>query len=522
MTPRELPPIVTSAQMRAIDESTIRKHGIPGITLMENAGAGIARRMLESVLVNRRGDTKVAILCGPGNNGGDGFVIARHLSAAGVTVQIFALTPIPQLKGDARVNAERAAAQKIIMSVIPESGGSPVLGEFDVIVDALFGTGFHGNITGIAADLINAANQSGVPIVSVDTPSGLDSDTGMMSEPTISAAHTFTLGASKLGQWLWPGRRAVGRLEVIDIGIPDAALREVEPHLRLITREFVREALPPRPPDAHKGTFGKALIIGGSAGLSGAVILASNACLRSGAGLAYAAVPESLVDVVDAGAIETVTRPLPEVRAKRVIAKRALGEVRRLCADVDAVAIGPGLSTHHETQELVRRFISRTAKPSVIDADGLNACAKDTACLTSPDRAPLILTPHVGEMARLLQTDTQTIARDRLSAAIGAAEKFNCIVVMKGAPTFVAEPNGDTYLNPTGNSGMATGGVGDVLTGIVVSLLAQGCEPVTAAICGVYLHGQAGDLAAVSMGQRSLVASDLVSSLPSVLKSPDE
>lgn len=516
MKPSDLPPIVTSAQMRGIDEYAISKLSIPGLTLMENAGAGIAAAITKRLLLGNLREWRVAILCGPGNNGGDGYVIARQLDGAGVTVSLYSTSPPSQLKGDAKVNADRAQAAGIGARIVDERDDAIDLSGNDFIVDAIFGTGFHGQVTGIAASLIRAANQSDIPIVAVDTPSGLDNDTGELSSPTIRAKHTFALGATKLGQWLWPGRANVGCLEVVDIGIPKEAYASQELSLRLLNESFVRASLPARPPDAHKGTIGKALIVGGSAGMSGAVVLAANACMRSGVGLTYAAVPESLVDAVDVGAIETVVRSLPEVGGKRVIARRAIGEIVRLWADSDAVAIGPGLSTHHETQELARRLISRREKPTVLDADGLNACAKDVSCFES-EGAALIITPHAGEMARLFDRPIGEITADRQAAALEAARRFHCIVVMKGAPTFVADDAGHLYLNPTGNSGMASGGVGDVLTGMIVSFLAQGCEPLIAAILGVYLHGLAGDTAMESIGGRSLVASDLVDHLPTAL-----
>lgn len=499
--------------MRALDELAIKKYGIPSLELMENAGSGVARYVIDRICEHAITGRKIAILCGPGNNGGDGYVVARHLAAAGAKVEICSVVSVSKLKGDARVNADRASENGISLSVIGE-GAQPIdLSGHHIIVDAIFGTGFHGRIDGSAARLIRAANASGVPIVAIDTPSGLDTESGQIAEPTIHSAHTLTLGAAKLGQLLWPGRAIVGELDVIDIGIPEEAIRELGPKTFLVTSEFVCQSLPARPPDGHKGTFGKALIIGGSAGLSGAVVLASNASMRSGVGLTYAAVPESLVDVVDAGAIETVTRALPEVGGKHVLARRALGECLRLSDQVDAIAIGPGLSMHHETQELVRRLITRLGKPAVIDADGLNACAKDPSCLEVERRAQLILTPHVGEMARLLETSNEEIAGDRRAAATEAARRFKAIIVMKGAPTFVADPDGLVYLNPTGNSGMASAGVGDVLTGIIVSLLAQGCPPLGAALSGVYLHGLAGDLAAAVYGERSLVANDVVNAI---------
>jgi NAD(P)H-hydrate epimerase len=253
--------------------------------------------------------------------------------------------------------------------------------------------------------------------------------------------------------------------------------------------------------------------------MSGAVALAANACMRCGVGLTYAGCPESLADLIDMKATEPVVLPLPEVKPRRVLARRGLGEIVKHIDAVDAVAIGPGLSRHHETQELVRRLVARRTKPTVLDADGLNAFAEEPDALGPTDvSVPLIITPHAGEMARLLGTSTESVASDREKAAQQAAAKFGCIVVMKGAPTFVADPGGQIYLNPTGNSGMASGGVGDVLTGIVVSFLAQGCEPLTAALMGVYLHGLAGDFAATEKGERSLIASDLVDALPEMLQ----
>lgn len=518
MNPRDLPVVTTSAQMRAIDELAIKKYGVPSLSLMENAGAGIARRISESILDRDVSGKKIAILCGPGSNGGDGFVIARHLAAVGARLEIFSVVSMTQLKGDARVNAERATSQGLSHTVIGECTPTPDFSGYRLIIDALFGTGFRGAIEGAVARLIRDANESGIPIVSVDAPSGLDCDTGQLTDPSVRATYTITLGSSKLGHWLWPGRSAVGELEVIDIGIPPEATHQIDPRLFLLTSEFVSESLPTRPPDGHKGVFGKVLIIGGSAGLSGAVVLAANACMRSGVGLTYAAVPESLVDVVDSGSIETVTRSLPEVGGKKVLARRALGECLRLSRDVDAIAIGPGLSTHFESQELVRRLVGRIEKPTVIDADGLNACAKDPSCFGTERNAALVLTPHVGEMARLLGKTIEEIGRDRRAAAVEAAKRFNCVIVMKGAPTFVAEPEGYVYLNPTGNSGMASGGVGDVLTGIIVSLLAQGCSPLVAALCGAYLHGLAGDIGAEALGERALIASDIVGALPEALQ----
>lgn len=517
MKPNQLPRIVTPAQMQAIDRRAIEGMGIPGLTLMENAGRGIAERIRDQVLGELTSGAHVAVVCGRGNNGGDGFVIARHLAEAQAEITVYLLGSIGQMKGDALVNAEQAQEMGLTIRELTDQASAPEFDHYDLLVDAVFGTGFRGPITGLAALVVAAMNESGVRIVAVDSPSGLDGTSGAVDGPVIDADFTMTLAACKRGQWLWPGRGLVGRLEVIDIGIPLEAVEKEQVALALVTEDFIAAALPSRPPDGHKGTFGKAMIIGGSAGMSGAVALAANAATHTGVGLAFAGVPASVVDAVDANAIEAVVRPLPEVRQRRVLARRGLGEIVRYCNDVDAVAIGPGLGMHHETQELVRRLVQRRSRPTVLDADGLNACAGDTAVLEEDNETPLIITPHAAEMARLLGRTTADIVDNREEFAREAAVRFGCVVVMKGAPTFIADPEGNVYLNPTGNAGMGSGGVGDVLTGIIVSFLAQGCDPLVAALIGVFLHGFAGDFAAGEVGERSLVASDLITALPDVL-----
>ena len=518
MRPSELPKITTAEQMRAIDKRAIEGMGIPSLTLMENAGRGVAEVIREEVFNDACDGRRVAIVCGRGNNGGDGFVVGRYLHEWGASVQFLLLGQPDQLKGDAAVNHKRAAELNLPVTTVESIGDLPDLTAFDLLIDAIFGTGFHGPIRGVAAGVVDAMNESGVEIVAVDAPSGLDSDTGEAEGSVVNALYTISLACSKYGQWLWPGRAFVGHLAVVDIGIPSEAVDGEGVRLAQITEDFVGASLPERPADGHKGTFGKALILGGSAGMSGAVALAANAAMRCGLGLAYAGVPESIVDLIDIKATEPVVLPFPEVNRRRVLARRGLGEIVKRSAEIDAIAIGPGLSQHHETQELVRRLIARVNKPTVLDADGLNAFAKDQSGLEATRPYPLIITPHVGEMARLLGRSNQDVAANRKQAAIDAAQRFGCIAVMKGSPTFVADSDGMVYLNPTGNSGMGTGGVGDVLTGIIVSFLAQGCEPLAATLMGVYIHGRAGDLGADEHGERSLVASDLVTMLPEVLR----
>jgi NAD(P)H-hydrate epimerase len=522
MNPANLPKIVTAAQMRSIDECAIQGMGIPGLTLMENAGRGVATLIRDHIFDGDVAGRRVGIVCGRGNNGGDGFVVGRYLAEWGAEVQFFLIGEPAKLKGDAETNYIRAVKVELPVAKILDDSPLPDLSVFELLVDAIFGTGFRGPISGKAADVVDAMVISEVRIAAVDSPSGLESNSGEVIGSIITASNTMSLACSKRGQWMWPGRRHVGMLEVVDIGIPAEAVAAENALLSLITEEFGRTTMPVRPQDGHKGTFGKALVVGGSAGMSGAVALAANACMRCGAGLTYAGVPSSLADVIDAKATEPVVLPWPEVGKRRVLALRGLGEIVKAFDNADAVAIGPGIARHHETQELARRLIARRSKPTVLDADGLNAFEKDQSVLEAHSEVPLIITPHVGEMARLLGRSNESVASDRETAAREAAARFNCIAVMKGAPTFVGEPGGQVYLNPTGNSGMASGGVGDVLTGIIVSLLSQGCEPLTAALMGVFIHGLAGDFAAADVGERSMVASDMVAALPDVLAHLEE
>ncbi|MBD3299505.1 MAG: NAD(P)H-hydrate dehydratase, partial [candidate division Zixibacteria bacterium] len=490
---------------------------IPSLTLMENAGRGVAEIIRDELCDGDVSGRPIAIVCGRGNNGGDGFVVGRYFRNWSAAVSIFLIGTPDRLKGDGEVNYKRATAEGIVVTPVDSADTVPEFDRFELLVDAMFGTGFRGPIKGTAEHVVEAMNRSGVRIVAVDNASGVDSDSGEADGAVVSAYLTVSLACSKRGQWLYPGRSHVGQLRVVDIGIPAEAVAEENIRLAQIINEFVGQSLPARPPEGHKGTFGKALILGGSVGMSGAVALAANACMRCGVGLTYAGVPASIADLIDIKATEPVVLAFPEVNKKRVLARRGLGEITQRIETVDAVAIGPGLSRHHETQELTQRLVSRRTKPTVLDADGLNAFEKDRSALETDSNVPLIITPHVGEMARLLERSTADIAADREQAAIDAAHRFKCIAVMKGAPTFVAAADGSVYLNPTGNNGLGSGGVGDVLTGIIVSFLAQGVEPLTATLMGVYIHGLAGDFAAADYGTRSLVASDLVSALPDVL-----
>lgn len=505
--------IVTATQMQHIDRRAIEGMHISSLQLMEAAGKGVAEHIRDDLFEGDVSDTHVAVICGRGNNGGDGFVCGRYLGEWGAGVAYFLLGETEQLKGDALANYQRV--NKHAVHEVLSEDHIPSFADYGVVIDAIFGTGFKGKIEGLAAEVVRRINAADKPVVAVDIPSGLNADTGQAEGEVVSASMSVTLACPKLGHFLYPGRSFTGPLKIVDIGIPSGAIDAENVEVHLISDEYVNDTLPQRAADAHKGSCGKVFILAGSKGMTGAAALAGNAAVRSGAGLVYVGCPESLNDILEVKLTEALTRPLPEVSRKRVLARRALGEVMKYISDVDAVAVGPGLSQHFETQELVRRVIARRDKPTVLDADGINAFAKDNSTLRE-NHASLIITPHVGELSRIVGAPIAEILADRKTWAKKAAAMFNCVCVLKGAPTFVAEPSGTVCLNPTGNAGMASGGTGDVLTGIVVALLGQGLAPFDAACCGVYLHGLAGDLAADELGQMAMCASDMIDCLPEV------
>ncbi|MCK4590534.1 MAG: NAD(P)H-hydrate dehydratase, partial [Candidatus Latescibacteria bacterium] len=384
----------------------------------------------------------------------------------------------------------------------------------DLLVDAIFGTGLKGTVKGLAAGVIETINRCGRPVVAVDIPSGLDADGGKSSGPCVQATTTMTFGLPKIGQVFYPGKSKCGRLIVAEIGYPPEVIEEERCRTNLVTGEEVAQLLPRRAPDAYKGSCGRIAIVAGSVGMTGAAALASMAALRIGAGLVTLGLPASLNDILEVKLTEVITKPLPEVRKRRCIALRAIGEIRRMLHDVQCLAIGPGLGTHHETAEMVRRIVAREIEiPTVIDADGLNALAKDISSLRETG-AEIVITPHAGELSRLTGRPIAEITASPLKAAESFAQEFKLTVVLKGAPTVIATSDAELYVNSTGNAGMATAGSGDVLTGTIVGLIGQGLTPAEAAIAGVFIHGKAGDLARQQKGEMGLVAGDILQFLP--------
>lgn len=485
-------PVLTAGEMRAIERRAIEDYKIPGIILMEHAAQAVARTVWE-----RFAPVRTAVFAGTGNNGGDGWAVARLLRAEGWDVTVFHPGPGTELPPDAAANREMAlrfgVPDRLWAEVLHGSG----LNGYGLVIDALLGTGFRGTVTGDYARLITAINGSGLPVVAVDIPSGVEADTGRISGPAVRARLTVTFGRRKVGLMLFPGREAAGEVVVDTIGLPGALLAEPASFYTL-DPEGAAALLPRRIPDSHKGTYGRLLVVGGSPGLTGAPVLAGLAALRCGTGLVTLGLREGLA--LPEKPPELMTAPWPALRWE----------------DFQAVVMGPGLSRAADGKELLWTLLP-AERPKVLDADALNLLAGE-ADWWRHLRGPAVLTPHLGEMARLCGVSPETVRANRLDLAREKARQWGVVLVLKDAVTLVAPPEGAIYINPTGNSGLATGGTGDVLAGVIGGLLAQGLSPEKAATLGVYLHGAAGDLAAAEFGAAGMIAGDLLEKLALVIK----
>lgn len=517
--------LLTAAEMRELDRRAIAEVGIPSLVLMENAGRS-TYQVLRREFPELSGE--VAVLAGRGNNGGDGFVVARCLANAGTPVAVFLLGRRDQVGGDARVNLEILAHQGLeVVEVLEESHLQAALHRLaraSLIVDALLGTGLNSPVTGLLASLISQVNHLKRQVLAVDLPSGLSADTGEALGVAVRAEVTVTCGWPKIGLVMASGRDYVGRLWQADLGMPPDLAREAL--LSLAEARELRALLPSRPWDSHKGTFGHLLVLAGSEGKTGAAALASRGGLRAGAGLVTLGVAESLNDIMEVKVTEAMTLPLPQAEGARALGGRALQPIEDFAGRCAAVALGPGLGTHPETRELVRTLVQRLERPMVVDADGINALAGDEERqkekgkrkkFTLGAAGPRILTPHPGELAHLLGCSTEEVQSRRLALARETAGQYGAVLVLKGAQTLVAAPDGRLSLNPTGNPALASGGTGDVLTGLIGGFLAQGLSAWDAARLGVYLHGLSADWFAARHGPRGLVAGDLLSLFPEVL-----
>ncbi|NSW84187.1 MAG: NAD(P)H-hydrate dehydratase [Syntrophothermus sp.] len=510
--------IVSAQEMRDLDRRASSEFHIPSIVLMENAGL----RVVEAVQTALAGIKlpRVVVIAGKGNNGGDGFVVSRHLINSGFHVDTFLLGRPSELTPDAELNfriLQNISGRVFVVSDTGELQGllAPLSG-CDLVVDAIYGIGFHGEMPSPESEVVKMVNQSGKPVVAVDIPSGVEADTGKVRGEAIRATWTVTMALPKKAFFLEPGRSYTGMLTVGDISIPRCLLEAPDIKTNLVTEDWVAPWFLPRPAETHKGSFGHVLVVGGSVGLTGAVVMAAEAALRSGAGLVTAAVPQSLQPAIESRLIEVMTTPLPETSLK-TISLEALPALQSLLERTSVCVAGPGMGRYPEARAVIRFILETAGVPVVIDADGLNALAEDLGVLKDR-QIPVILTPHPGEMSGLSGLSVADIQADRLEVARGFASEWGVTLVLKGHNTVIATPGGDVYVNVTGNPGMATAGSGDVLSGIIAGFMAQGLLPDQAAISGVYVHGKAGDEAKKEKGERGLNAMDIVHYIPAVLK----
>ena len=505
--------IVTADEMRAIDRATSERFGVSSLTLMENAGAAVANFVLSRYSAFGR----IVVFCGKGNNGGDGFVAARRLHQRGKKVQVILLADPADLRGDAAAMFEKLPEPAIAVHSNEELKSEQVRSslEADLYLDAALGTGFKPPVSGLYAEAIAIMNASRVPIIAVDIPSGADADAMGPQAGTIARAEAVVTFTAPRPAHVF-SMFAAGPTVVAEIGSPEAAIVSAL-QLSVITARDVAPLIGPRPAESNKGSYGHVLLVGGSLGKAGSVAMAGMAALRAGAGLSTVATPKSVLGTVAGFHPELMTEPLPETDAG-TISSGALGKIEELAKGKSVVGIGPGISRDPQTAELVRALVTRLEVSMVVDADGLNAFEGRTDELKGKGRM-LVITPHPGEMARLAGRTIADVQRDRLGVARKFAREHEVIVVLKGHRTLVVQPDGEAWVNTTGNPGMATGGTGDILTGMVAGMIAQHSKDAfSAALGAVHLHGLAGDVMRERVGEHSLVATDLLMGLPEAFR----
>jgi ADP-dependent NAD(P)H-hydrate dehydratase / NAD(P)H-hydrate epimerase len=501
-------PVLTVSQMRKIDEQAIGKDPDVGFRYMLRAGEGLFDAVRELVPDPKSGD--VAILCGKGNNGGDGFTVGKLLIEAGYTIMCYALCQPEDLIGEAKIAFEKYDDVEGNFLVLDDVADLEALSKCSLIIDAILGTGIKGDPHGVSAEVIEAINNAGVRILSVDTPSGLDNDTGAMGQRCVKATMTVAMGFPKIGSFFYPGRSHVGILRHKALGYADTIVEKNASSVFLPELDELKKMLPPRKPAGSKFDHGLCLMLCGSRGMIGSAALASISALRSGCGMVHLASPESAVSILATKLTEVVLHGIEETKSgtPALAAAEFLLEKSTIC---QALCVGPGLSHEEETARLVRRLVENSAIPVVLDADGINAYKGKSRELGN-HAAPLVITPHSGEWSRLFGTLPPRPA-DMAEALHETAKKYDMTILCKGNPTVVAAPSGSVFLSPYGNSGMATAGCGDVLSGIITSLVAQGVFAADAAVLGAFIHAKAGDAARDARGEYSMIASDVMDNI---------
>jgi len=507
--------VLDSKQMRNIDARSMREYGVRGIVLMENAGARAAEALEEAYEDLER--MRIAILCGKGNNGGDGFVLARHLFNRGMHPHVILLAGPEEVKGDAHDNLLILMRMGVELTEASDAATwkelRHELDRCDLLVDAILGTGLRGPVKGFMKQVI--ADLAGFPgeVVAIDLPSGLSADSPQVPGEAVVADRTLTMGLPKIPHAFPPAELFCGEVSILDISIPEGAIEAEGVALELVEEEDVRRALPPRAREAHKGDFGHLLVVAGSRGKPGAAALAALGCLRTGAGLVTVATGRNAQPMVHAHCPEVMVEPLTETE-KGTLSRKVLPSLLRMVESMDLLVLGPGLGQATDVAQVIRKLVEKVEIPVVVDADGLNAFAGKAEMIQGSAKRPRIVTPHPGEMARLLGCRTTEVQRDRVAAARKFARKNRCITVLKGYHTLTAAPSGEVFINPTGNPGLATAGTGDVLAGMIGALVAQTGDPLSGTVAAVYLHGLAGDRAAAHRGESGMMATDLLEHIP--------
>ena len=497
-----------ASEMRAVDRAAEEVGGIPGIILMENAAIACVNELKKTFDIRNK---SVAVFCGKGNNGGDGLAIARHLYNMGVNVNIF-LTASNAFTSDAAVNFDIVKNMDIPIDTITDTEGLEyIVRSFDIVVDAILGTGINGTVRGIAYDIIRIINENARYILSVDVPSGINSDSGEICGVCINADKTVTFAGYKIGMFMYPAADCTGEIIPCSISVPDYIIDEQNLQINVTDAGFVRSILKTRENNTQKGDYGKLLIIAGSKGMSGAAYMASEAALKSGAGLITLVCPECINDVLEAKTTEVMTLPVPDMDGK--LSSEASEFIREKIRTAGAVLIGPGIGRSGEVTNLVRDVLRNSHVPVIVDADAINAVSEDLSVL-SECACELIFTPHAAEFSRLTGLDISYIEDNRIQVSKEFAEEFGAVLLLKGHHTIVTDPSLTQYINNTGNPGMASGGSGDVLAGIIASLTARGIDAVTAAAAAAYIHGLAGDIASEKMSQEAMTATDIINSIP--------
>ncbi len=510
--------LVTADEMQEMDKKTINSFGLPGRVLMENAGRGAFKTFLKEFgdLSNK----KIGIMAGRGNNGGDGFVIARYLFEKEIKTTVYLLSKKQNVQGDAEANL-----------ILLDKLGVPVIEIFekelfldhqrsmkhnDIWIDAILGTGLNSDVRGYFKEIIEFINSRNKPVFAVDIPSGLHSDFGQPCGTCIRADATSTFAFAKIGHMIHPGIDYTGNLDVVDIGIPNQIIEQINPRQKLLKEKTISGYFKQRSPEAHKGSTGHVLVIAGLMGKTGAAALSAMSAMRAGAGLVTLGIPESINSIIEPMMVEAMTCPLPETM-DHCLGESSFKKIQSLLTGKKAIAIGPGIGTNDSTQKLLLKIIAESNIPIIIDADGLN-CLVGCIDIFKKIDSPVILTPHPGEMARLIDLTPGQVQKNRINCARNFAENFNVHIVLKGARTIIAHPDGQIFINSTGNPGMASGGMGDVLTGLISGFLAQNFTPESASHAGVYLHGAVADMLAETKGPFGYLASDVMNGIPVEIK----